>query len=290
MFSRSFPRFSPDPLLRSLSLFLLAAVIAWLPQPTVSGAFLVDAPADPVVDDAHLLSTEQGDILRELITETAKTYELHVYIWTSDVASEVDALREATRKVHHWAPSGYVVLAHFSSVQGVKPVLAYSQDIMVKLTDEQKAAVLADMIEFWNASTEPSEKILMAGRRLIRNQALWEGWFQEEAAPQSQNIRSVSFSSGDITQKDGETIVQDVRRTAPIGGNADKVQQHRSVFFDWQKQVMAVNAFLVTLIIGGAVYAFLRQRRASLYREEQMRRGAELLTPLEPARRRPPME
>ena len=251
----------------------------------------MDAPKDPVVDEAHLLSTEQGDILREVIAQTVKDYDLHVYIWTSDVATEEEAVHEATRKVHHWAPSGYVIIAHFSSVPGVKPVITYSQDIMVKLSDEQKAAILADMIQYWSAGTEPSEKVLMAARHLIRNEALWEPWYKAKEATNSDVVRSVSFRSSDITEKDGQTTIKDVRRGAPIGGNADKVQQQqRPAFFDWQKQVMAANAFLVVLIIGGALFAFFSQRRASLYREEQMRRGAEILTPLEPNRRRPPVK
>lgn len=253
--------------------------------------FLKDAPADPVVDHAHLLTTEQRDILRENIQEAAQTYGLYIYVMTSDFTESPEAHKEATRTIHHWAPSGYVVLAHFSSLPGVEPVMAYSQDITVKLSKEQKEAIHASLLEYWKAGTEPGEKVLMAARHLTRNSALWETWYKPAEALR-EVAQSASFNSRDVVQEDGEVKVREVQRQGKnMAGDAEKVQQAKApVFFDWQKQMMVINAALVIAILGGALYFVMAQRKANLEREEQMRRGAEMLTPIEPVRRRPPTE
>lgn len=257
-------------------LLLLLGLLATLPG--LNAAYLKDAPEDPVVDQAGLLSEEQGAILRESIKELAVRRELYVFIYTTTAETSAAMQHEAVLNVHHWAPSGFAVVAVFNSNQEIEPLLTYSQDITVKLRDSEKASILKGMREVWRNYADPSEKVLAASRSLLRMDALWEPWFKED--PDQVNItRSSSMSSSEarLYTDDSSTISRPER----LGGNAENVKQQESVFFDWQKQLLVFNVVVVLLIIIGAIIAFQRQRRADQEREDQMRRGAELLSPVD---------
>lgn len=263
--------------LLGLATLLLAAL-----APSAPAAYLKEAPADPVVDEARILTEEQRVILREAIKETADHFDLHVFIVTTNAATVKEAQREAILKVHLWAPSGYAAVAMFSTEPGVEPLLTYSQDITLKLSDDIKAKIERAMLDTWGGSREPSEKVYLAARQLIRNELLWDSWTVRDRSPEV--LSSVSFSSAQV-KTDGETaeVIEMQREGEKIGGNAEKVeQQEEAGFFDWQKRMMVINAVIVFAIIGGALYAYFSQRRASLEREEQMKRGQRFWRRLNP--------